>query len=74
MELDEAHEHINWHHDHEAHHDAPKEMEIDEEPEGMEGVSDLDKEEAAMAPGPQVGENHSEMGSPSSVNDLDDSR
>ena len=72
MELDEAQEHINWHHNHEAHHDASEEMEIDEGPEEIEGVSDLDEEEAAMAPGPQVGENHSEVGSPSSVNNLDD--
>ena len=47
-------------------------MEIDGEPEEMEEVSDLDQEDEVTVPGPQVGENHSEMGNPSSVNDLDD--
>ena len=64
--------HIDWHHDHEAQHGAPEEIEIDEGLEELEEVSDLDEEEAVMTLGPQVKENHSEMGSPSSINDLDD--
>ena len=58
MELDAAWEHINWHHDQKAHLDAPDEMEVDVQPEEMEGVSDLDQEDEAAAPRPHFGENH----------------
>ena len=53
MELDAAHAHIDWHHDHDAQHGAPDEMEVDGEPEEMEEVSDLDHEDGVVVPRPR---------------------
>ena len=47
-------------------------MDVDEGPVDMEVVSDLDEEEAELAPEAQFGENYSETDSLSSVNNLDD--
>ena len=47
-------------------------MDVDEGPMDMEVVSVLDEDEAAMVPEAQTGENYSETGSLSSVNNLDD--
>ena len=76
MELDEALDHIPMHHAHDAQHGngVPDEMDVDEEPEEIEGMFDLDQENevTVAAPGPSLGANHMEDGSDSSVNNLDD--
>jgi len=72
LDLDDAMDHIDWHHvNGDNHNDPPAEMEVDdEEPEGVQGVSGMDFD--AVAPQPPPMGAHSPVSSESSVNDLDD--
>jgi hypothetical protein len=73
IELEDANGHIDMHHAQQAAlHTPPDVMDVDsdEEPEEMEGVSDLDYEVVAPQPA-QMGA-HSPARSESSVNNFDD--
>ena len=71
LELDEAMEHIEWHHAQRPDHDAPPAaMDVDEDPEEVQGVSSMDFEGVAPQPHPMAA--HSPTSSESSINNLDD--
>jgi hypothetical protein len=71
LEVDDAHAHINELQQQPVPPDVPVAPEAEEEdPEEIEGVSDLDSEHGDPEPHPQP--NHSSSGSQSSVGDLDD--
>ena len=72
LDLDDAMDHIDWHHANgDNHNDPPAEMEVDdEEPEGVQGVSGMDFEAATPQPSPMGA--HSPASSEASINNLDD--
>lgn len=71
IDLDEAMDHLEWHHAQgPPHGDPPADMDVDEEPEEIQDVSSMDFEGAAPQPPPMGA--HSPVSSESSVNDLDD--
>jgi hypothetical protein len=72
-ELEDANEHIEMHHAQQAAQHAPPDaldVDGDEEPQEMEGVSEIDYEAGSPLPPPQGA--HSPVCSELSVNDLDD--
>jgi hypothetical protein len=72
-ELEDINEHIEMHHAQQAAQYAPPDamdMDGDEEPHEMEGVSEIDYEVGNPLPLPQG--THSPVRSEASVNDLDD--
>lgn len=70
LELDDALEHIDEHHAQQAEQHAPPDVDSEEEPEEVDGISGLDYE--AEAPQPAQMGAHSPAHSKSSVNNLDD--
>jgi chromosome segregation ATPase len=73
IELEDANEHIEMHHVQQVAQHAPldaMDVDGDEEPHEMEGVSEIDYEVGSPLPPPQGAQ--SPVRSESSVNDLDD--
>ena len=70
LELEDANEHIQWHHDQNAPPDVVAMEEDEEEPQEIDGVSGMDFEGEAPQPPPMGA--HSPTRSESSVNNLDD--
>ncbi|RLN41176.1 uncharacterized protein C2845_PM01G44810 [Panicum miliaceum] len=70
LELEDANEHIQWHHDQNDHPHEEDMEEDEEEPQEIDGISGMDFE-GEVPQAPQMGA-HSPAHSESSVNDLDD--